>query len=352
MRKVTNSTATAPLAARGRQRWLLVTGWLVMAVMMVVWGGASADTHMRGPEFTDHHHLEEMPAGWKLQPIRYAKLPPGTDLAISLDQHLYPALLPLIRQYAQAHQLKVAVEEGTCGISAGALLDKEVDVAGFCCPAGETDRLPGLTYHTLGIASLALLVHPENPVSNVTFTQAQEMFMGKIGNWKSIDPAFNAKIETIGRLHCKNRPGHWRLLLENEDLFSPTTREVSTIPDMLNLASSQRASLGYETLYMARRHAGKEGIKTLSINGASPADNSAVIAGNYPLYRTYNITTWSDPKLRKAHAEQLLAYIYEHFDEVEPVYGLIPSKQLRQAGWKFEGSELVASPRHKAQHTH
>jgi ABC-type phosphate transport system substrate-binding protein len=352
MKRVANSTATAQLAVKGGQPLLVLSVWLVMALMMVAWGGASADTHMRGPEFTDHRHLEEMPAGWKQQPIRYAKLPPGTDLAISLDQHLYPALLPLIRQYAQAHQLKVAVEEGTCGISAGALLEKEVDMAGFCCPAGETDRLPGLTYHTLGIASLALLVHPDNPVSNVTLQQAQHMYMGKIGNWKSIDPSFTENIQTIARLHCKNRPGHWRLILENEDMFSPTTREVSTIPDMLSLASSQRASLGYETLYMAGRHAGKEGIKPLSIDGASPEDNSAVIAGDYPFYRTYNITTWGDTRLRKVHAEQLLAYIYEHFDEVDPVYGLIPSKQLRQAGWNFEGNELVASPLQKVQHTH
>ena len=326
--------------------------WMLLGAMLLAWSNVNADSHRRGPEFTDHTHQEAMSALWQQRSIHYAKLPPGTDLAISLDQHLYPALLPLIKQYAQTHKLKVAVEEGTCGISAGALLEKEVDVAGFCCPAGETDRLPGLTYHTLGIASLALLVHPDNPVSNLSLKQAQEMFMGKIGNWKSIDPGFNANIQTIARLHCKNRPGHWRLILENEDMFSPTTREVSTIPDMLSLASTQRASLGYETLYMAARYAGKGGVKTLSIDGASPEDNSALLAGNYPFYRTYNITTWSDPKLRKAHAEQLLAYIYEHFDEVDPVYGLLPSEQLRQAGWKFEGNELIASPRQKAQHTH
>ena len=318
--------------------------WLLLGFMLVIWGNVHADSHMRGPAFSDHSHVEPMPEAWQQQPIGSNKLPPGTDLAITLDQHLYPALLPLIKQYAQQHNLKVAVEEGTCGISAGALLHKEVDIGGFCCPAGETDRLPGLTYHTLGIAALALVVHPDNPVSDVTLTQAQDMFMGKIGNWKTVEPSFNKPIQAIARLHCKNRPGHWRLILDNEDQFSPILREVSTIPDMLSLTGSQRGSLGYETLWMARLHAQGGGVKTLSIEGVAPADQDALVAARYPFYRNYNITTWSAPQLRKPHAKQLVAFIYEHFNEIDPKYGLVSSERLRTAGWQFMGDELIGAP--------
>lgn len=328
-----------------------ITAWLLLGVMLVIWSNASADSHMRGPAFSEHTHVETMPETWQQQPIRYAKLPADTDLAITLDQHLYPALLPLIKQYARQHELRVAVEEGTCGISAGALLEKGVDIGGFCCPAGETDRLPGLTYHTLGIAALALVVHPDNPVSAVTLKQAQEMYMGRLGNWGELDPSFKKPIQTVARLHCKNRPGHWRLILDNEDQFSPTVREVSTIPDMLSFASSQRASLGYETLWMAQLHAGSDGVKVLAIDGVSPADDDALMAGRYPFYRNYNITTWSDPQLRKPHAEQLLAFIYQHFNEVDPKYGLISSDRLRKAGWQFSGNELIAAPKN-SEHGH
>jgi len=94
---------------------------------------AETETKDRGIAFSDPTHVEEFPEQWIKQPIRYKKLPENTDLAITLDQQLYPALVPFIKQYARQHHLRIAVSEGTCGISAGALLDKAVDIGGFCC---------------------------------------------------------------------------------------------------------------------------------------------------------------------------------------------------------------------------
>lgn len=344
MKSMMRTTSSAAVVGRESGVVMRLTAWLLMGLAIFIWSSANADNHRQGPAFSDHTHVEAMPESWQRQPIGYHKLPPETDLAISLDQHLYPALLPLIKQYARQHDLRIAVEEGTCGISAGALLDKEVDIAGFCCPAGETDRLPGLTYHTLGIAALALVVHPDNPVTNVTTKLAQEIYMGKVGNWNALDPTFDKPIQTIARLHCKNRPGHWRLILDNEDQFSPSVREVSTIPDMLSLAGSELGSLGYETLWMAQLHADGGRVKTLAIDGVSPTDNAALLAARYPFYRNYNISSWSDPGLRKPHAEQLVAFIYQHFNEIDSKYGLISSERLRKAGWQFVGDELVAAP--------
>ena len=308
---------------------------------------AFAATIESGPAFSDHSHMETMPDQWTKQPLKYENMPTDLDLAITLDQHLYPALLPLIKQFGRKHNLRIAVEEGTCGISAGALLDKKVDIGGFCCPAGETDRLPGLTYHTLGIAALALIVHPDNPVIGLTLEQARDIYRGRIGNWGDLNKDFSQPIQTIARLHCKTRPGHWRLILDNEDLFSPSVREVSTIGDMINLARSQKSSLGYETLWMANLHAGKSGVKALAVNGITPDNERALISTQYPFYRTYNISTWSADHLRKPYADQFVNYIYDHFNDVEAKYGLISSERLRKAGWKFSGNELIDTPNQK-----
>lgn len=329
---------------KNRGKWLNFSSILPFVVLLLIWGHVAASPVRQGPAFSDHTRTEAMPDQWVSQPIKYENMPPNIDLAITLDQHLYPALRPLIKQYALKHDLRIAVEEGTCGISAGALLDKKVDMAGFCCPAGETDRLPGLRYHTLGIAALALIVHPDNPVTDISRAQAQDIFRGKIGNWGELTPEFAKPISTIARLHCKNRPGHWRLILDNEDMFSPSAREVSTINDMVSIASSQSASLGYETLWMANLYSSNDGVKALSINGARADNDEALLAADYPFYRTYNISTWSDKKLRKPHAEQLVAFIYDHFEEIDPKYGLIAAPRLREAGWIFAGDELISAP--------
>jgi len=324
-------------------RYLLVT-WLILTT-----GQAVADHGSAGPAFSDPAHTETLPESWVMQPIKYQNVPVNSDLVVSLDQHLYPALLPLIKNFARQRQIRIAVQEGTCGISAGALLDKKIDIGGFCCPAGEADRLPGLRYHTLGIASLALIVNPVNPLQNLSQAGARQTFGGGVANWRQLTNK-NEKvlpdigpIQPVARLHCKNRPGHWRLILADEDQFSATTQEVSTIPDMIQRVSTQPNTIGFETLWMTRLH-DEYPVNVLRIDGYSPMDIDALLDGRYPFYRVYNITTWESDETRNPVADELLHYIQNNFNSVDQKYGLVSSDRLRKAGWRFERDELVGAP--------
>lgn len=299
-----------------------------------------------------HHsaiqHVEALPAAWSKQPIRYQDVPPDSDLAITLDQQLYPALLPLITRFAHAKNLKIAVQEGTCGISSGALLDKKVDMGGFCCPAAEGDRLPGLQFHTLGIGAIALVKNVANPLENISVEKAREVYQGKVSSWQQLGAEQQALpslggIKATARLHCKSRPGHWRLILDNEDMFSTTVTEVSTIEDMLARVAEERDALGYETLWMIERF-GKGRVATLNVEGVAPQDGVALAAGRYPFYRTFNITSWREPTLARAEIGELVAYLKANFHTVAAEYGIVTAQQLRQAGWSFAGDELMAPP--------
>ena len=123
---------------------------------------------------------------WIERPITPASEVKDADLVITLDQQLYPFLTPAIQTYANTHGLTIAVSNGTCGISAGLLLKKAVDIGGFCCAPGPRDRLPGLSFHTLAIAAIALLVHPDNPVEDVTLSQALGLSRGEITGLSSV----------------------------------------------------------------------------------------------------------------------------------------------------------------------
>jgi hypothetical protein len=89
---------------------------------------------------------QSVPSDWARRPIKAEAQ--HADLAISLDQQLYPYLPPLIHDYAKKHGLTIATTKGTCGISVGLLFRKAIGIGGFCCPPAETDRLPGLRFHT------------------------------------------------------------------------------------------------------------------------------------------------------------------------------------------------------------
>jgi len=318
------------------------SSWLFGLTALLFTASASAEHMHGGPAFDPTQKPAAMGAEWEAKPLRYEPWAEGAALAVTLDQHLFPALQPLIDEFSRQEGVRIAVQEGTCGISSGKLEKKAVDIGGFCCPAGAADRLPGLRFHTLGVAALALLVRRDNPVQSITLDQARQLFAGDILRWDALPEAaaFHEPVRPIGRLHCKARPGHWRLLLDNEDQFGPGMEEVSTIPDMIQAVSSVRGAVGYEVLYMAQRFAKEGGVRSLAIDGVAPETDQQLVCGRYPLYRTYNITTWEGTAANPL-AERLVAFLQANAGRIDPQYGLIPVGRLREAGWPFEGDELV-----------
>lgn len=311
---------------------------------------ATAD-ELSGPAFSDPSvKITSLPQKWHQQPIQYDKQYNGADLVVSLDQQMYPTLGPLIEKFSRDHKLTVRLRDGTCGLSSGLLLKKAIDIGGYCCPPGKNDRLPGLQFHTLAIAPIALITHTGNPMDNVTLDQARAIYRGQIQHWAELDStisgaASSRRIKPIGRLHCKTRPGHWRLLLKNQNQFGVRLREVGAIPDMISEVATGTESIGYETTWMAKRYADKGKVKILKVNGQSAFDNTAVSSGKYPMYRTYSLAVWSDEAVRKANAIKLVDYLSHEIGKLDPEFGLVAASELRRRGWKFSGPELVGTPR-------
>ncbi|KJU83372.1 phosphate ABC transporter substrate-binding protein [Candidatus Magnetobacterium bavaricum] len=316
-----------------------------------------AKNPLRGEAFSDPKKIFSMPEEWVKQPVKYEQWAEGADLAVALDQQLYPAILPLIRQYEKQSKLKIAVVEGTCGTVAGAAMRKNADITGMCCAPGYNDRLPNLKYHTLGISSVALLVNKDNPVDNISLDDARKAFMGKIRKWSDLATVRSESdrrgaggvkddmaLKPVVRLHCKTRPGHWCLLLANEDLFGHRLTEVGTIADMLATVASLKGSVGYETIWHMENLKYKDKVKTLKIDGVDPADNDKLAAGQYTIYRTFSITTWDQPDIAKPQANKLVQYILQNLSVIDKSYYLVPVDQLKKNGWKFHENELVGEP--------
>jgi ABC-type phosphate transport system substrate-binding protein len=301
-----------------------------------------------GPAFSAPDHITETPAGWAEKPLKFSQDKSSYDLVITLDQQLYAALLPLIQTYAREHNLNVSVGNGTCGISYGQLEKKAVDISGFCCPPGPTDRLPGVEYHTLGIAALAILINPDNRLLNLSIDQARSIFMGEINRWSELMdenglPLPDQVIEPVTRLHCKLRAGHWRLLLSEESLFSQTAVSVGTIKDMLKVIEDNPQTIGYEVLWSLEHHKSNN-LKAIQINGFSPFDPQSLIKKQYPFYRTYNLTTWTNKENKKPAAEALVLNLLKQIGTIDQKHGIIPAAKLRSANWQFRKNELIGEP--------
>jgi hypothetical protein len=322
---------------------------LVIAVLSVTNVNSEHDPlkTLRGPAFDDTSKAFLMPEDWKKQPIKYDPPFADADIMVTVDGQMFDAWTPIIQNFAKKHNLKIITNPGTCGVSAGGLSRKSIDVGAFCCPPHATDRLPGLKFHTLGISAIALFVHADNPVDNITFEQAQQIYRGNIYRWSDINGSENIDllIQPVGRLHCKLRPGHWRLILDNEDFFSPSLIEVGAIPDMISQVAINPGAIGFEVPWMTRYYKDKGEVKILKINGYDPDESSYVLSNKYPIYRVYSFTTWEGENVENTHAQKLVKYLLQQSEHLDSKYSFISASRLKKAGWKFNGDELVGEPR-------
>lgn len=305
----------------------------------------ASSSDLRGTPFTKPGQTIKMPAGWEKREIKYAKKIKNADLVISFGQQTHPALHKITTKYAEENNLNIVIQSGTCGVSAGKLLRKAIDAGTFCCPPSAKDRLPGLEFHTIAISGLAVFVNDANPIDAISTHQARRMFQGKHRHWKDVsgDKHLAGKIQPQARLHCKKRPGHWTLLLKNQEKFSPTLKEVGVIPDLVAKVGQLDNAVSIETPYMIKTY--KKGpVKMLNIDGHKPTDLDYVAAGKYPFYRTYSITTWNNGGKQKTTALKLIAFLQQYIAKHASELSMVPVSKLKQAGWKFKGNELIGEP--------
>ncbi|MBF0153368.1 MAG: hypothetical protein HQL64_06475 [Magnetococcales bacterium] len=284
---------------------------------------------------------------WVKKGISYPKALGHPDLRVQMDQNLYDALTPMIESYAKEHRLRVLIEKGTCGTSSGPIERKEADMAGFCCPPAPYDRLPGIVFHTIGIVPTVLITHPDNPIDTVSFGEVQRIYSGTIRSWKELaDPkakSLSGSIQPVARLHCETRPGHWRNILDNKDLFVPHTLFVASIPDMMDAVAANPDSFGWVSRWVVELKENKGRVKRLKLNGVDADDTQAVAQGKYPYYKTMNLTTW-EGAAAKFTANQIIDHLLNKFDQVTQKAYIVHANLLRQNKWLFSGNELIGKP--------
>ncbi|MEO5339655.1 MAG: substrate-binding domain-containing protein [Magnetococcus sp. MYC-9] len=327
---------------------LLVCGLLLLCPSG--WAAQETPATLQGPPFSNPDAIHDKPEAWQRQPIRYREQDAGAEVVLLLDQNIYPGLLPLVQEYARAQRIKVSVREGTCGPAAEGINRKEVDVGGSCCPAAEVDRLPGLQWHTIGISPMAILAHAGDPIDGLSSEQVREIYRGKLTRWSQLPGvgdrfSKDRMIRPLTRFHCKFRPGHWRLILDNEEQFGPRINEVGSILDMVSSVAKNQGTLGYvENWQVVNDPAFKAAVKAIRINDQDPGNAEAIKTGRYPFYWVYNVSTWSAENTVNPKAKQLVRYLIDNAGRIDPSLHLVPATELKKHGWKFREDELIGEP--------
>ncbi len=173
-----------------------------------------------------------------------------------------------------------AVQEGRCdiGLSSRALKDDE--------------KASGLTETVLAYDGIAIIVHPDNPIKDLSLENIAAIYTGKITNWKDVGGQ-DAEIVLIGREANSGTRDGFESITDTKDACQ-YRQELTSTGDVITTVASNPNAIGYASLAAI-----KDSVKPLSVGGVAPSE-SAVQNGSYVVQRPFMMVTKTDAKLSDA----------------------------------------------------
>ena len=173
-----------------------------------------------------------------------------------------------------------AVSEGRCdiGLSSRALKDDE--------------KASGLVETVVALDGIAIVVNPENPVSDLDIDTIAKIYTGEITNWKDVG-GNDAEIVLIGREAGSGTRDGFESITDTKDACQ-YRQELTSTGDVINTVSQNPDAIGYASL-----SAVGESVKALTVGGVE-ATEETVKDGSYVVQRPFVLVTKEGAKLSPA----------------------------------------------------
>ena len=237
----------------------------------------------------------------------------GEGGSLAIQNKGSDTLVNIALAWAEAYQnvapeVIVAVTGGGSGTGIASLINGTVDIANAsrAMKDSEIEEAQANGFdpieHVVAIDALAVIVHPDNPVSQLTIEQLADMYTGRITNWQEVggldQPIVLLSRETNSGTHVYFleevvRQGS----SENSDIFAPQTL---LMPSSVGITSELRRNpnaIGYDGLgYVDPAH---EKIISVARTAGEPFITPTVAtasSGEYPLSRNLFMYTAGEPE--------------------------------------------------------
>ncbi len=176
---------------------------------------------------------------------------------------------------------------GSCdlGLSSRALSDDE--------------KSQGAVENIIALDGVAVVINPENTVTDLTLEQIAQVFTGEITNWSELGGA-DAPIAVFGRENGSGTRSAFEEIVGVEDACA-YTNEYSSTGDVIGNVASNPNAIGYASL-----SAVDDTVSALMVNGVAPSEDT-VKDGSYAIQRPFVVVTVEGAELSDA-AKAFLDY--------------------------------------------
>lgn len=173
-----------------------------------------------------------------------------------------------------------AVINGRCDIGLSSRSLKQEEIA------------EGLAETVLAYDGIAILVNPENSVSDLTLEQIAAIFTGEITNWSEVGGS-DAQIVLIGREAGSGTRDGFESITGTTDACV-YRQELTSTGDVITTVASNADAIGYASLASV-----KDSVKAVSVDGITPSEET-VKSGSYVVQRPFVLVTKTDAALSDA----------------------------------------------------
>jgi len=173
-----------------------------------------------------------------------------------------------------------AVQEGRCDIGLASRNLKAEEAAS------------GLTETVLAYDGIAVIVNPENPVSDLDVATIAKIYTGEITNWSEVG-GNDVEIVLIGREAGSGTRDGFESITDTEDACQ-YRQELTSTGDVITAVSQNPDAIGYASVASV-----KDTVKALSVAGVAPS-NETILDGSYVIQRPFVLVTKADVQLSAA----------------------------------------------------
>ncbi len=172
-----------------------------------------------------------------------------------------------------------AVQEGRCdiGLSSRDLKDEEAKE---------------LTGTVVAIDGIAVIVNPENPITDLTIEQIAGLYKGEITNWSEIGGS-DAPVVLIGREAASGTRDGFESITDTEDVCH-YTQELTSTGDVVQTVASNPNAIGYASIASV-----KDTVKMLSVEGVKPTTET-IQNGTYKVQRNFVFVTKKNAQMSES----------------------------------------------------
>jgi phosphate transport system substrate-binding protein len=209
-------------------------------------------------------------------------------------------VLPIGQATAEAFMKKntnvnISISGGGSGNGIKALIDKTTQVAMSSREMKKEEielaksRKVSPVEHKVAIDALTPIVHPSNPVANLTIEQLSLIYQGKIRNWKEVG-GNDLQIVVVSRDTSSGTYESWQEKILHKEKVTPRAQLQASSGAVVQAVSKNRYAIGYIGIGYLNKS-----VKALTVNGVVANDANA-LKGTYPIARPLYMYTDGEPK--------------------------------------------------------